>query len=412
MTQKRNAGLRGCACRGMVAVAVFALAACVLAGCSEDSQPIPVGWQKINESGFGDSSNAYAWSMAGFNGSLYVGTMSMENALAGVLYMLAVYVPDMSKGTEVWRFNPSGQWSRVVTAGFDGDRANFGTRKLIVFEGNLYAGTVNHGTGLEVWRTGDGTVWNQVGRDGMGDRDNLSTRAMHIHNGQLYLGTENRETGGQLWRSPDGENWELVAKNGLGNRRNFSVSAMATFLGDLYVGTWNGFQGAEVWRSSDGLNFQRVVAGGNGNRWTEGVMCLTPFGDSLFAPTVGFPLGGELLATKDGVSWQTVGEPGFGNPLNVYLWSMQEFRGWLYLGTFKGGGENGPFKTGFDLYRSRDGYSWETISQDGLGDQLNYGVRTMAVMGEALYLGTAEAFSAGCEVLRTNGVGVHIPPER
>jgi len=68
-------------------------------------------------------------------------------------------------GCEIWSYDgstwrcvvgPAGAWAR----GF-GDPKNYGVGCLTVFDGQLYVG-VNNLSGLQVWRTADGTHWNRV----------------------------------------------------------------------------------------------------------------------------------------------------------------------------------------------------------------------------------------------------------
>jgi hypothetical protein len=85
-----------------------------------------------------------------------------------------------------------------------GDTENRSIRSLEIFEGFLYAVTYNATSGMEVWRTQDGTSWVQVNIDGFGDSQN---RFPHFDNSvtayknKLYVGTWNRASGGELWQS-------------------------------------------------------------------------------------------------------------------------------------------------------------------------------------------------------------------
>jgi len=273
---------------------------------------------------------------------------------------------------------------------------------MVVYEGALYAGTVNQLSGMELWRTRDGLAWEQVGGNGLGNRQNTSTRAFHEYDVFLYVGTENRRGGGELWRSLDGEVWHPVMLGGFGNPANWALSALETYQGRLYAGTWNTAAGFEIWRSDDGWTFEQEVAGGNGNPLNQGIMELRTFGSYLFATTISIPLGAVLLATN-GEQWLQIGKEGFGNLFNGYFWSLKAFDGWLYLGSFKWGGEDGILQHGFDLYRSRDGIFWDVVSRDGFGHRTNYGVRTMEVLGDSLYLGTAGLSGPGCQIWRLAG---------
>ena len=79
----------------------------------------PPSWEKVNDDGFGDLGNKYAWSMKKFNGNLYVGTINLRG------------------GCEIWRTSNGIKWTKVVGNGFD-DKNNIGARIMTVFQNNLY----------------------------------------------------------------------------------------------------------------------------------------------------------------------------------------------------------------------------------------------------------------------------------
>ena len=47
---------------------------------------------------------------------------------------------------------------------------------------------------------------------------------------------------------------------------------------------------------------------------------------------------------------------------------------------------------GFDLYRTTDGETFETITTDGMGDKYNYGCPSLLATDEGLYFGTCNPF--------------------
>ena len=47
---------------------------------------------------------------------------------------------------------------------------------------------------------------------------------------------------------------------------------------------------------------------------------------------------------------------------------------------------------GFDLYRTTDGETFETITTDGMGDKYNYGCPSFLATDEGLYFGTCNPF--------------------
>ena len=74
----------------------------------------------------------------------------------------------------------------------------------------LYAVTVNHETGFEVWRTKDGDNWEVVVSGGLGDPHNTSGRGLMAFKGFLYVGVENRKAGAQIIRRAIKDNGDFV----------------------------------------------------------------------------------------------------------------------------------------------------------------------------------------------------------
>lgn len=142
--------------------------------------------------------------------------------------------------------------------------------------------------------------------------------------------------------------------------------------------------------------------------------------------------GSEQLPVWDcaNAMWKTVANPaklrpaygqaGFGNPFNTYTWASAVFDGKLYFGTFDWSyvaseslepiaeALNITLPTGFDWTRlvallgsrqpnfGADLWRFDNAlnpakaeSTDGLGNILNYGIRTMIVTAKHLYVGTA-----------------------
>ncbi|KQC03619.1 MAG: hypothetical protein APR53_04845 [Methanoculleus sp. SDB] len=109
---------------------------------------------------------------------------------------------------------------------------------------------------------------------------------------------------------------------------------------------------------------------------------------------------------------------GFGNPYNKYIWrfGIQDNR--LYVGTFDIGTGSTfigslmglqiqtPTPLGFDLYWTTSGEHWHPVTQDGLGDEWNYGARSFVTDPETgtLYLGTANPFY-GCQIWKKEPQG-------
>ena len=107
--------------------------------------------------------------------------------------------------------------------------------------------------------------------------------------------------------------------------------------------------------------------------------------------------------------------------MNFYCWSMEVYNNKLYLGTFDASvflrylnDYTGPLPSqlqqlepipchpadlafGANLWQSSDGINWSPIALDGLGDEDNYGFRTMQVFDNKLTIGTSNPFE-GCQI--------------
>lgn len=133
-----------------------------------------------------------------------------------------------------------------------GDLNNYGIYSMAVFGSYLYVGTHNddmfNPTGCEVWRSSDGTSWNQVNTDGFGDAKNRSASSMAVFGNYLYIGTRNVVDGCEVWRSSNGTSWTPVNTDGFGDAGNRGALSMAVLGSYLYVGTYNPNDGCEVWR--------------------------------------------------------------------------------------------------------------------------------------------------------------------
>ena len=92
-------------------------------------------------------------------------------------------------------------WTLLYNNGF-GDPNNIFTPPIIIFNGHLYAGTVNYVTGGDVWRSSGGVVWIQVSIDGFGDPNNIFTGPTAVFNSLLSSSGPNTISGGKIWRSP------------------------------------------------------------------------------------------------------------------------------------------------------------------------------------------------------------------
>lgn len=368
--------------------ALLLLALCLTAAAPALETPTLTDIIQINEDGFGTDHNKYAFSMAVFDGALFVGTLNIRSMPGMASFFSGTPTVGLSDGAEVWRYDPDGTWTQLVAGGL-GNPRNIGVRKMAVIDGCIFAVTVNHDDGMEVWRSCDGWNFAVAADRGFGDPANTSGRGLGFFDGYVYVGTENRRHGAQLWRSDDGETWEVAAKNGINDRKNFWLSDFAVFDGRLYMGTLNP-AGAELFRTEDGLRFEPIFARGLSRKTNFAVMKLCVFQERLYLSTMDFFRGFDLYESADGKTFEPILTRGFKNRHYAYLWQLQEYNGRLYAGLYYHNGLQLP--TGrFALLSSPDGRQWTVENDDAFGSPWHYGIRSMAVLNDELVIGSASA---------------------
>lgn len=353
--------------------------------------------------------------MTAFNGAIYTGVCGFGELLGfgPVPNPLILTSPSGDPGT----------WEPVNHTGLEGTN----TRGMTVHHGKLYVGTsIGDPARAAIFASADpaNEGWTKVA-DFVGTT-NTEIIGLKSFNDCLYVSTQgtldlNTGTihGFEVWRStvedpanPDvlaGGDWKQVVKEGAGDSRNYWGASMEILDDHLYVGSislpmFDGglaqtFKGFDLIRLDKDDNWELVIGS-----YPEFVGI-----PNSTTPERGIPISG-LPA-------------GFGAPLNFYCWSLEEHDGVLYLGTLDlssllsclpadvlaetfGLPEEqmarmqdmvAPFAAA-DLWKSRDGITWEPVSLDGFDNPHNYGFRTM-VSGGNLYVGTANPFvGQGCEV--------------
>ncbi len=284
-------------------------------------------WRALTTNGFGDANNGGIDHLLVFDGQLYAGTWNWNAAT------------NSSLGGQVWRSANGTDWTRVVNNGF-GNVDNGEVVRFAVFGGQIYAGTWSYSStrGAEIWRsaTGNAGSWSRVTSNGFGDSQNTAIISMAVFDGQLYAGTINDVTGGQIWRSADGTTWNLVNTAGFGLSSNWAISALAAFDGYLYTST---SAAGQVWRCQlcDGSDWQRMVNAGFGNPASNRASALETAGGALYLVIGNYSTGLEVWRTQDGNDWQQVGFAGLGDSNNRAPYWDNSVLGWgnkLLVGTW------------------------------------------------------------------------------
>ncbi|MFH1150768.1 MAG: hypothetical protein V1748_09890 [Actinomycetota bacterium] len=271
-------------------------------------------WTNVATGGFGDANNYIAWSMAVFNGLLYVSTGN------GVT------------GADVYAYDGAA-WTQVNANGFGAGAAMQTANVLCVFDGALYAAANNP---LRIYRYDGGTSWTQVNVDGFGTGVSWC-RALAVHEGSLYAGTG---VNGRVYRYDGGTAWTQVNTDKFGSGDDPDVRVLQSYNGVLYAGTAR-TDNPKVWRYS-----------GSGTDWTDvtpdypdsnndAVRSMTVFNGLLFVGVGNYsgedpPSGvGTQVYAYDGQNWDQVNDNGFdGDGFNQACHSLAGFNGYLYAGVF------------------------------------------------------------------------------
>lgn len=295
-------------------------------------------------------------------------------------------------------------------------------RSLVSFNGRLYTtptATAGSGAnlsefqivfeGMSIELSGesegiDGVFhFRPVSQPGFGDETNLTIFEMATFNGYLYAGTGNSEKGYQIWKT-DASNeppyrWTPVIMDGAyRGPKNQGTACMYPFKGRLYIGSGiqkGGYDsGTNIWGQPE------LIRINPDDTWQ--LIC------------------GEQRNTPDGFKVPLSGRgPGFDNIFTAYFWQMKEHEDWLYLGTldhsisllymrlgllspttrkwieFIGADRIVKWVGGFDLWKTKNGILWYPVTFTGLGNPLNYGLRTLQSTSFGLFLGTANPFTVG-----------------
>jgi hypothetical protein len=423
-------------------------------------------FELVSLNGFDPEDNArdkndYAWAMEYFQpdgadrGYLYVGS---GNDLVGLMFQgMSAMVGGGPLGTvnvnppEIRRFRDDIfplAWQRVFDyrdVEQEGSFSTIGFRHMRAYrarsDGKNYLYAATFGAEASVWRTSTGEPgsWEKVWTTG----EVGSVRHMEVHNGVMYLALANdAPIGEQLAKiyATDGAQFWPVVEDGFGNTNNVGMMSLISWNGWLYAGTSNTAEGYEIWKldGPNGSGPTLVVGAGGPSSTNESAITPCVFQDRLYWGAMIYMHNNVLKGLKaaDMIrldandQWETVVGPnsisgmgsGFNHWPNSYIWSMCEYDGWLYAGTFDQGGNliNLPetitnmlggtnareantgeavVRAGADLYKSPDGVTWYAVTLDGFGDVGNYGVRTMKAQDGYLYIGTANPYD-GLEIWR------------
>jgi len=304
-------------------------------------------FRQIGPQGFGDRANSYAWSTAFFKGALYIGT---NRNFACVVRSIS------GAGT-------SGRDERVpIECGENLLNTDIG--------GRIYSYDPVTG-GIEL----------------------------------VYISPQVRVL------TSDGS-FALTARDA--GYRTMTVFIEPDGTESLYVGTFTSGEGQgsspRLLRSVDGRHFEAIPGPVINNTLYRSYRSLTVFKNRLYLLALGrgqFGTGSALLEASDPASgaFRVVNSPSFGDPVNLAGFELEEFHGYLYVGT-------GTVSDGFQLLKTQANgeppYAFQKVLVKGAyRGSSNQNVVSMTVFQNHLYIGTGINF-AGLDLFP--GVTV-APPE-
>jgi len=305
-------------------------------------------WSQANVNGFGDATNNEIDALAEFNGYLYAATYTWvcDDANCNTGH---------TNGPQIWRSGDGTTWQNATPAGGIGSGDRY-VASLVVFDGQLYAGLGygNTGRGAEIWRTADGLSWTRVAENGFAnDIYNTDALSLVVYNGNLYAGTRHGDwyndghldgpLGGEVWRSGDGTTWTRVTSSGFGTLEAHRIESLQVFQNGLYAyvshvgGTATG---ADVWRCAKTVcaeqgDWTKVADNGFGVPQNQYLSAGAVSGGYLYGAVDNPTTGMQLWRTANGTDWEKATPyDGLGNSNNryVYAGAMTVFNGRLTLG--------------------------------------------------------------------------------
>jgi hypothetical protein len=356
---------------------------------------LPV-FTRANTPGFGDFQNSYSWSMAWFQGKLYVGTarniqcVEKETEQTGFPH-LKIYPPagdcpicttdpyDLNLQAEIWAYTPSTKtWARVFQSPNNLPNPkeagkfvapDIGFRDMIVFteaDGTqaLYVAGVTareYLPGLptpRLLRTTDGVTFTPVPLNiPNAPAIWMGLRAMVSYKGSLFMTGSVELTGeGFVAQSsnPASGNFQIVTVP------SFLAYELGVFNNFLYIGAADFKNGYSLWKTTatgtPPYALTPVVTKGAGRGTTMvSVVSMHTFKNQLYVGSAGWDTvlaPCEMIRVNANDTWDVVvGNPrldpvthrmkfpvsglpdGFGNPFNAHIWRIDDFNGYLYAGT-------------------------------------------------------------------------------
>lgn len=344
---------------------------------------------------------------------------------------VSTWAPQLAEPPDVLRSEDGVHFEPVPRPPFSEAVRSF--RTLQVFNGRVHTTPTSSSAGARrssdsigsdstIYATDDLQTarWQPASEEGFGSKANLTVFEMEVFNGHLYAATVNPRTGFELWKTRGGDlpyRWTRVLRNGAwrGPLNEVGVS-LHEFKGALYVGT--GILNGGYHRAARlGPAAAEVLRVWPDDSWEllVGDPRTTP--DGIRYPLSGYSAGFDVL-------------------FNGYVWRMASHDGWLYAGTFcwantipylqkhawpedllvlvnRWGVDKVVRRYGgCELWRTADGEHWEPVTRSGFGNMYNWGVRNIVSTPHGLFVATANPFGPTIAQRQADGQWAYVPNPR
>lgn len=231
---------------------------------------------------------------------------------------------------------------------------------------------------------------------------------VRVHDSGNWLATENRADSEWLTFIVGEKTFPIefvqVSEGGFGDPGNLEDHNHCVFGDWAYIGTYNN-SGGEIWTSSDGTTWIPVADadGGFGNQYNTGIGAgqTAVFNGYLYSGTTNMTDGAELWRYRDGETWERVLADWLGDPNNFGIYHLVEFKGALFC-------ETNNATTGTEIWRFTDEHTgWEQVNTDGFGHPNSLWCG-LYVIDDSLYA-TVFNHTTGAQIWRTDNGTVWSP---
>jgi hypothetical protein len=298
-------------------------------------------WREVTPSWSAATTRALALTV--FGDRLYIGTdvgqvwrtageLTTRPCVPAIFRPGCLPLPSLPRTVELW--------SHVTPTHKDWPATEI--TSLAAFGGHLYVAASGP---LQIWRAPDGVAWEPIVPDAFGDATNNDSGKFGVFAGQLYAGTSREVPGGtgpadtglEIWRTGDGVVWEPVVASagdgtllpgatlpgGFGFPANATATALVPFRGRLYVSTVNHEDNAQIWRF-DGADWEEVTPSDITGPFVSipRVQTMAVFRSRLFAGRGISPEEATVWATFTGTEWGVTNPDGYGEGMNTSADSM------------------------------------------------------------------------------------------